>query len=55
MTRAAAQYLTATIPALAILGFFAWFANWIPQTEWEPPQKEEISASLTPAQLAVIG
>jgi mono/diheme cytochrome c family protein len=54
MTRVA-QYVTATIPALAILGFFVWFANWIPQTAWEPPQKQEITAAMTPAQLAVVG
>lgn len=54
MTRAG-QYLTATIPALAVLGFFVWFANWIPQTQWEPPQKQDIVASMTPAQLAVVG
>ncbi len=51
----ALQYVVATIPALAILGFFVWFANWIPQTSWEPPQKQEISAGMTPAQLAVVG
>lgn len=51
----AGQYLVATIPALAILGFFVWFANWIPQTPWEPPRKQEITAAMTPAQLAVIG
>jgi mono/diheme cytochrome c family protein len=54
MTRVA-QYVTATIPALAILGFFVWFANWIPQTSWEPPQKLAISAGAAPAQLASIG
>ncbi len=49
------QYATATLPALAILGFFVWFANWIPQTKWEAPQRQEISSSMTPAQLADIG
>jgi len=51
----AARYITATIPALAILGFFVWFANWIPQTRWEPPRKQEITAAMAPAQLAVVG
>lgn len=48
------RYVTATIPALAILGFFVWFANWIPQTPWEPPRKQEITTAMTPAQLAVV-
>lgn len=50
-----AQYVTATIPALAILGFFVWFANSIPQTRWEPPQKQEINARMAPAELAAVG
>lgn len=54
MTRVG-QYVTATIPALVMLGFFVWFANWIPQTRWEPPQRQELTASMTPAQLAVSG
>lgn len=54
MTRVG-QYVTATIPALAILGFFVWFANWIPQTRWEPPQKQEITTDMTPARLAAVG
>jgi mono/diheme cytochrome c family protein len=49
------QYAVATVPALIILGFFVWFANWIPQTEWDPPEKQDIGASMTPAQLAVVG
>ncbi|MBI2935728.1 MAG: cytochrome c [Chloroflexi bacterium] len=51
----AARYLAATIPALAVLGLFVWFANWIPQTRWEPPQKQAITASMTPVQLAALG
>lgn len=51
----ATRYVTATIPALAILGFFVWFANWIPQSRWEPPEKQEITAAMAPAQLAVVG
>lgn len=54
MTKAR-QYVIATIPALAILSFFVWFANWIPQAPWEPPQKQEITAAMPPAQLAVVG
>jgi mono/diheme cytochrome c family protein len=49
------SYVGATIPALVVLGFFVWFANWIPQTRWEPPEKQEISAGMTPVQLAKIG
>ena len=48
-------YTTATVPALVILSFFVWFANWIPQTRWEPPQKQQISSGMTPVQLAAIG
>ncbi len=54
MTRAS-SYLGATVPALVVLGFFVWFANWIPQTRWEPPEKQGISAAMTPAQLAKVG
>ncbi len=54
MTRVS-SYVAATIPALVVLGFFVWFANWIPQTRWEPPEKQEISAGMTPVQLAKIG
>lgn len=49
------SYVTATIPALVILGFFVWFANWIPQTRWAPPERQEIRSSMTPVQLAKIG
>lgn len=42
-------------PALVVLGFFVWFANWIPQTRWEPPKSREITARMTPAELAKIG
>lgn len=51
----AAQYAYATLPALIVLGFFAYFSNWIPQTRWEPPQKREISEQMTPTELAKIG
>ncbi len=51
----ARQFAVATLPALVVLGFFVWFANWIPQTKWDPPEKLDISASMTPVQLADIG
>ncbi len=54
MTRAR-QYAVATAPALVILGFFVWFANWIPQTQWDPPEKQDIGAGMTPVQLAAVG
>ena len=47
--------ITPIIPALAVLGFFVWFSNWIPQTRWEPPKTRAISAQMTPADLARIG
>lgn len=49
------SYVGATVPALVVLGFFVWFANWIPQTRWEPPQRQEISADMTPVRLAGVG
>ncbi len=49
------QYAFATLPALAVLGLFAYFSNWIPQTRWEPPQKRQISEQMTPIELAKIG
>lgn len=48
-------YFLATLPALVVLGFFVWFANWIPQTRWEPPEKQDISAGMTPTELAGFG
>jgi len=51
----AAQYAFATLPALVVLGFFAYFSNWIPQTRWEPPQQRQISEQMTPLELAKIG
>ena len=48
-------YFTPLIPAFVVVGFFVWFANWIPQTRWQPPQAQEISATLTPAELAQVG
>lgn len=54
MTRAS-TYATATFPALIVLGFFVWFANWIPQTRWSPPEKKEIGSTMTPRQLAHVG
>lgn len=43
------------LPAVIVVGFFVWFANWIPQTRWQPPQKLAITGSMTPAELAVQG
>lgn len=53
--RALATYAGATLPALLVLGFFVWFANWIPQTRWEPPKFRQIDARATPGELAVLG
>jgi cytochrome c551/c552 len=47
--------VSATIPALIVLGFFVWFANWIPQTRWQPPEKQEISSGMTPRQMSKVG
>ncbi|MBI2294496.1 MAG: c-type cytochrome [Betaproteobacteria bacterium] len=54
MTRLLA-YATPLAPALAVIGFFVWFANWIPQTRWSPPQKHTIASDTSPAQLAAHG
>lgn len=54
MTRAG-TYFSATVPALAVLGFFVWFANWIPQTRWEPPKTRLITSAMSPAELAKAG
>lgn len=51
----ALPYVTPLIPAFAVIGFFVWFSNWIPQTRWQPPQTQEISVALTPAELAQVG
>jgi len=48
-------YVTPLVPAFVVLGFFVWFANWIPQTRWEPPKVQAISAALTPPELAEVG
>lgn len=48
-------YVTPLIPAFLAIGFFVWFSNWIPQTRWEPPKAQEISAALTPTELAQVG
>ncbi len=49
------KYVYGTIPALIVLAGFWLFSNWIPQGPWEPPQKLDITADMTPAQLAVTG
>jgi len=43
------------IPAILVLGLFVWFANWIPQTRWQPPEKRVIESASSPAQLAELG
>lgn len=43
------------IVALVVTGLFTWFAQTIPQTEWEAPKKKTITADMTPRQLAEIG
>ncbi len=53
--RALSTYGAATLPSLLVLGFFVWFANWIPQTRWEPPKVRQIDAGASPAELAVLG
>jgi cytochrome c551/c552 len=54
MTRTS-SYAAATLPALIVLGFFVWFANWIPQTRWEPPKTRQITETMSPAELAALG
>lgn len=53
--RALSTYTAATLPSLIVLGFFVWFANWIPQTRWETPKVRQIDAAMSPADLAVLG
>jgi cytochrome c2 len=48
-------YVTPLVPALIVIAFFVWFANWIPQTRWEPPKAQAIGADLAPEELAQIG
>jgi mono/diheme cytochrome c family protein len=43
------------IVALVVTGLFTWFAQTIPQTEWEAPKKKVITQDMTPRQLADIG
>lgn len=49
------SYAAATLPALIVLGFFVWFANWIPQTRWEPPKTRQITGTMSPSELAALG
>lgn len=51
----ALPYVTPLVPAFVVIGFFVWFSNWIPQTRWAPPKAQEISAALTPQELAQVG
>lgn len=43
------------MPAAIVVGLFVWFANWIPQIHWSPPQKRAIAAEAKPAELAALG
>lgn len=43
------------MPAAIVVGFFVWFANWIPQIRWSPPKKFAIAAETSPAELAALG
>jgi len=54
MSRALAL-LAPALPAMVVVGFFVWFANWIPQIHWDPPRKLQLSADMTPAELAAAG
>ncbi|MEE8471660.1 MAG: c-type cytochrome [Dehalococcoidia bacterium] len=49
------KYIYGTIPALIVIAMFWGFSNWIPQGPWEPPQRIEVGADMTPSQLVVIG
>lgn len=51
----AATYFAPLVPAAAVLGVFVAFANWIPQTRWQPPEKRSIQAAASPAELAALG
>ncbi len=53
--RQTSSYAAATLPALIVLGFFVWFANWIPQTRWEPPKTRQITAAMSSSELAGVG
>ncbi|MGE0674940.1 MAG: cytochrome c family protein, partial [Methylibium sp.] len=53
--KALSTYAGATLPSLIVLAFFVWFANWIPQTRWEPPKVRQIDAAMSAADLAVLG
>ncbi len=41
--------------ALAVIGFFVFFANSIPQIESRPPQEVTLGTNMTPQQLAAAG
>lgn len=49
------SYAVPLAPAAVVVGFFVWFANWIPQIHWSPPQKHAIAAEASPAELAALG
>lgn len=41
--------------ALAVIAFYVWFANSIPQIESRPPQDVTLGANMTPQQFAAAG
>jgi mono/diheme cytochrome c family protein len=41
--------------ALAVIAFYVWFANSIPQIESRPPQEVALGADMSPQQLAAAG
>lgn len=53
--RSIGAYAAPALPAVIVVGFFVWFANWIPQTRWQAPQKVAIAADMKPAELAALG
>ncbi len=54
-TQTLGRAVSPLVPALAVLGFFVWFSNWIPQTRWEPPRARAIGAQMSPTDLARVG
>lgn len=49
------RFLKATIPALVAIALFAAFANWVPQVGWRPQKLGEITAQMSPQELARVG
>lgn len=49
------RYIKATVPALIVIALFTAFANWVPQVGWRPLAVGEITAEMSPADLARVG